>query len=249
LNSLDVIAAFKKRSKPLTMEQLEVERRYSPTKLDVRAIGKRDQQYLLRDLLGHLPEKVQASIWLDVYQKSPYRNLDSIGIDFFKARSKRKTFSLMDYADPIYRWVGKIDCWKTGDMLANLTSTIHELDPEKYYPKLEKWANIRKPWLNRMSLLSLYYYAACRQRYPGFDKSLNLLEPQLGKDDYYLQKAVGWTLREMSQAHPKKTIAWIDRNLNSISPHAYSAATEKVAPNLKENWRTRRRIARLNSSK
>jgi 3-methyladenine DNA glycosylase AlkD len=244
MNANQVVKEFEKRSEALTAEQLKAEARYSPTKLKVRRISKADYKFISKDFMIGIPEDQQAQIWIEVFNKSPYRNLDSIAIDFFKLRQKRKTFSLDVYADEIFKWISKVDCWMTGDMLASLTSQIHEANPKKYFPKLQKLTKAKSPWQNRMSLLSLYYYSSCRKVVPTFEQSIGFVQLHLKKDHYHLQKSVGWTLREMNNVHPKKTEQWIDRNLLELSPIAFSTATEKIKGKQKEMWKQRRKEER-----
>lgn len=239
-----IIKEFRKRSRALTQSELIAEKRYSPTSLKVRKISKSDYQFLLKSKLSHLDEHEQARLWLEVYHLSPYRNLDSIVIDFFKMRSKRKSFNIVDYADDIYEMVDKIDCWMTGDMLANLTSLIHEREPRKFAPILDGWSKSQKPWIRRMALLSLFYYSRCRSHYPAFNQAVGLLRRNLNSDHYYVQKSVGWTIRELHNVYPEKTKKWISKNLDELSSYAFTTATEKISGKIKDQWKNQRRLSR-----
>lgn len=246
MQAITVIKEFKKRSRPLTPGELKVDQRFSPTRLDRRKISKTDYQFLLKQFTKHLDETAQASLWLEVYQQSPYRSLDSIVIDFFKSRSKKKSFDITAYGDQIYAMVPKIDCWMTGDMLANMTALLHELQPKKYAPQLLKWSKSQSPWLHRMSLLSLFYYSRCRGVQPGFDQSIQLVSRHLLSDHYYVQKSVGWTLRELHNVYPEQTRDYISEHLLKLSPHAFTTACEKIPAKIKEPWKQQRSQARKN---
>lgn len=248
MNSKEIIKEFESRSRELTAQELAADQRFSPTRLKVRRINKENYEYLLKKHLKALSEEEQAHVWLEVYKKSPYRNLDSIAIDFFKSRKQRKNFDLSKYFDQIFSWVSKIDCWMTGDMLASMTSHIHESDPQKYYPRLKALSSEKSPWLNRMSLLSLYYYSSCREEFPTFKKSVDLVNLHLEKDHYYLQKSVGWTLREMNNVYPKETQSWLEKNILLLSPVAFTTAVEKIKGPQKEIWKDRRRQSRRDVS-
>jgi 3-methyladenine DNA glycosylase AlkD len=246
MKATHIINEFKKRSRPLTPEELKADQRFSPTKLSVRKISKTDYQYLLKTYLSQLEEHEQARLWLDVYQQSTFRNLDSIVIDFFKMRSKKKTFDFSSYGDDIYKMVPKIDCWMTGDMLANMTALLHEQQPKKYAPTIEKWSKSKSPWLHRMALLSLFYYSRCRTIYPSFEHSIQLLTRHLDSDHYYVQKSVGWTLRELHNVYPAQTKAFLSDQILNLSSHAFITACEKIKGKIKDQWKQQRSLARKN---
>ena len=47
--------------------------------------------------------------------------------------------------------------------------------------------------------------------------------------EYYVQKGVGWALREIHNVYPEETFAWLKENIRSISAIAFSPAIEKMA--------------------
>ncbi len=50
-------------------------------------------------------------------------------------------------------------------------------------------------------------------------------------EHYYVQKAVGWALREIYNIYPVKCLSYQHKNLAAISAITYSAATEKLTKN------------------
>jgi 3-methyladenine DNA glycosylase AlkD len=78
--------------------------------------------------------------------------------------------------------------------------------------------------------VSLIYYSSQREKVLPLKKILDLIQPQLEFDHYYVQKGVGWTLREAYNVYPEKTFALVKKNIGKISAHAFSAATEKMPP-------------------
>ena len=157
-----VVKNFERLSKALSKAEWEAESRYSTTNLDVRKISKQNYQYLLKTLLSDYSEEDQASIWNEVYHESPYRNLDSVAIDFFKLRQKRRTFDLLQYGDTLYGWAYKIDCWMTGDMLASLTAQIREQAPRDFDKRIRSWSLDRSSGKGRRCRLPSLQNPACR---------------------------------------------------------------------------------------
>ena len=74
---------------------------------------------------------------------------------------------------------------------------------------------------------------------------MSLVETQIDFDHYYVQKGVGWTLREAGHAYPKEVFAYFEKNMGRLSAHAFSAATEKLSQKQKEHLKKIRKAAKV----
>lgn len=54
-----------------------------------------------------------------------------------------------------------------------------------------------------------------------------MVEPLLADKAYYVEKGVGWTLREIGNIYPNEQEKFQFENANKICAYAYSSATEK----------------------
>ena len=77
-------------------------------------------------------------------------------------------------------------------------------------------------------MVSLIEYASRRKRFLSFQELIAFIEPLLDDNEYYVQKGLGWTLREIYNAYPQETARFIQRNVLRIAPLAWSAATQKL---------------------
>lgn len=179
---------------------------------------------------SHLNLKEQAKIWTYIFKNTKYLGIGHLSICYFKRMTKRKDCSLLPYWPQLKTWVNKIENWVHSDTLASVYTVILEEDTSNHvYPILAKWSQTSSPWKRRMSLISLLYYHNPKRKVPPFKKIINLLEPQMNVDHYYLQKAVGWTLRELTTAYPKETDLFFQKKVNQISSTAFSASIEKLS--------------------
>ena len=71
-----------------------------------------------------------------------------------------------------------------------------------------------------------------------------MIKPHLQAPEYYLQKAVGWTLRECYNVYPAETTDFITKNLSNIHSDAWYAASEKMPKALKNKLVSKRRLNR-----
>jgi len=186
----------------------------------------------------------QAKIWSYIFKNTKYMGVGHLAINFFKSYQKSKHVNFMIFWPLVKTWITSIDNWAHGDMIASLYSQMLEQDDSTIYPFLEKWSENKNPWKRRMSIISLFYYARLRKSYPSFKKVNCLLTPQLEVDHYYVQKAVGWTLRELTQAYPRETAKYMDKHLYKISSDAFSASIEKLPKGRKEELKKKRKTHR-----
>ncbi len=99
--------------------------------------------------------------------------------------------------------------------------------PEQIYPQLKQWNTSKYSWQRRISLTSLMLYSQLRGTVPPVSKILPMIRARLNDPDAYVQKAIGWTLRECGNVYPAETKLFINKYLNQLSPSAFSYSTEK----------------------
>lgn len=46
--------------------------------------------------------------------------------------------------------------------------------------------------------------------------------------EYYVQKGVGWTLREVYNVYPNETLTWLKQDIKLLSSIAFTIAIEKM---------------------
>lgn len=185
------------------------------------------------------PTDQQYAIWKYIWQTSNSHETMSQALYFLEKNAL--------HLDPVFlfselqTWLKRIDNWAHSDMLTHHFAALHEAYPKMVYPVLQKWNTSSNPWERRQSVLSLLDYARFRKRYPPFSKILALLKPLLSDKDIFVQKAIGWCLRETHFVYPEKTEDWIFKNAMHLSSIAFSSATEKYAPSKKNRLKTLRK--------
>lgn len=198
---------------------------------------------VLRDLKDRLwtshDEDHRWEVWSYIWHLSPYVEMKSLALYHYQHRG------LSDkQITGILGWVDGCCCWQHSDELTKIYASLVEKHPEKLYPVLEAWNHSFNPWKRRQSVVSLLEYARLRQRYLPFEKMIALVHPVLQDPDYYVQRGVGWTLREIHAAYPEKALSYIEEHLHRIPAHVYSTATEKLPESLRSEWRKRRKAQR-----
>ncbi len=171
-------------------------------------------------------ESDQAEIWHFVWKHSDCYEVMSLSLSWFY-QPKRRHLLLKEWRR-LKTWSTRIDNWAHSDTLSGIYSRILEDSSEAVYPTLVKWNSSRNPWLRRLSIVSLIYYASHRNQILPLNKIIPLLDSQLDFDHYYVQKGIGWTLREAGHVYPQEIYSFIHKNIGRLNSHAFSSAIEKI---------------------
>ena len=94
-------------------------------------------------------------------------------------------------------------------------------------PTLKEWNQSSNAWERRASIVSMIYYASTKRIAPTFRTVISLIEPLIGDQDRYVQKAIGWQLRELHKLYPAQTLSLL-YNTPELSPTSFSYATERL---------------------
>lgn len=180
-----------------------------------------------------------AKTWDYIWHHSDCYEVMALALAWFDDR-KQKDILLQEWPR-LKEWSIRIDNWAHSDGLSGIYARILEESPQTILPTLQKWNGSKNPWLRRLSIVSLLYYSSQRKTVLPLPKILALLEPQIDYDHYYVQKGVGWTLREAGNIYPKETYKFLENNIQRLSAHAFSAATEKLSKSQKEKLKKLRK--------
>ncbi len=166
-------------------------------------------------------------IWKFIWDNSDILEVRSQSIYFYE--SKKHNSNFINYFCELKKFVARLDNWAHSDTLSDMFSRLLEKDFQKISPTLSKWNKSNNPWMRRQSIVSLFYYQKMRIKKPPLNYVLEMISPLLGDKDYYVQKGVGWTLREAIQAYPKEVGKFIDQFVNDLSPIAFTTVCEKIS--------------------
>lgn len=171
--------------------------------------------------------------------------------DIFEAKQvalfwleKQPLEMLLKNQKEVTSWVTEIDNWAHSDSYCSIMAKLFEADQKSLLPVYKKWNSHGNSWLRRCSMVGTFYYSRSRKSNPSFKLAKTLVSPHLNAKEYYVQKAVGWTLREMYNVYPIETVNYIENNLKQITPIAWVAASEKLPAKTKQNLLTKRKNLR-----
>ena len=208
----------------------------------VRGFNSAQQREVVSKLSARQKEFSDAQVWdfwERLWQDGKSFEEKNLAVYFWinpKNYALAKTFS-----KELMGWAKELNCWAHSDGLSSLYAKFLEDMGAPIDRMLQRWNSSSQTWERRQSVVSLLYYTRLRKKTPSASRVLKSIKPLLNDDDHYVQKGVGWTLREIYQVDPVATMKFIEANLHKIKPTAYSAAVEKAPPAKKAKLRKLRR--------
>ncbi len=185
----------------------------------------------------------EIKTWDYIWQQSQIYEVASLSL-IHMSDGVKKGELLAQHLPMLKKWALRIDNWAHSDGLSSIYTRILESDRKAMLPILEDWSDSNNPWLRRQSIVSLLYYSSARKDVLSFVKLISLVKKQLHHEDYYVQKGVGWTLREIGNVYPDEVFAFLEANIGAVSAGAFSAATEKLSPAQKTHIKKLRALAK-----
>lgn len=179
--------------------------------------------------------------WTYVFKTSKIYEVKSIALFWLERKDVRA--SAFEHWGQLKTWVAHIDNWAHSDGLSNIYAAVLENHP-RLISDFKIWNKSKNPWERRQSIVGLLFYSRLRKKTPDLNLVLKLTEALLNDPHYFVQKAAGWTLREVYNVKPALQIKFVKKNLGRITSTAWFATSEKYGPGIKKILLAKRKFAR-----
>ena len=185
----------------------------------------------------------QWKIWTYIWKNTSYFEVALSATHFINSRSIEE---LNKKRKQLLQWQKRVDNWALSDEMSNCYSRLLEHNKSDILPKFETWNTSKNPWERRQSMVGLLFYSRFRNKHLPCSKILSFIEPHLCDSHYYVQKAVGWTLRECWNVYPDQTMKFMKKHAAQIPTGGWTAATEKLSKKSKGELKQLRAIEKCN---
>ena len=181
---------------------------YMRNQFDFLGIKTPERKKLISSLLKKesLPQKKSLKEIIKKLWEFPEREYQYAAIDVlskYKNKWEEKDIDLIEYLIQKKSW------WDTVDALAiRLAGNFFENFPDLKNQRTEKWIRSKNIWLQRSALLFQLKYK--------HKTDIRLMEYAIGQlkntDEFFLNKAIGWILREYGKTNPEWVKNFVVKN-------------------------------------
>jgi 3-methyladenine DNA glycosylase AlkD len=148
-------------------------------------------------------------------------------IDVLKVYTKKgdveKALSIAD------RWIDEADTWGITDPLCSPTIGILLLRDPKVEGALRSWRTSNNFWRRRCSVLPYLYLSLKAQYKPEYSKNiLDAVTPHISDQEFFVGKAAGWVLRELSKRDPNLISEYYNTHRNQMTKLVIREGSKKI---------------------
>jgi 3-methyladenine DNA glycosylase AlkD len=190
------------------------------------------------------PEEV-LEIWNAIWFSSPCYEVMSMPLFYYERPGKKISPATWP---TLSTWSERVENWAHSDGLASIYSYLLAQNFDEVYGVLQRWNNAENQWLRRLSMVSLIHYSGKKAVFLPLDKVLPMLENCLDDERPYVQKAIGWVLREANYVYHAEISAFIEQHLADLRGIAFGAATERFSEAERSAFLARRKAIRAQNS-
>ena len=158
----------------------------------------------------YLPNKSELSTIIKLLWIKPQRDFHHFAQELtfkYVNQLEKKDIKLFEYMVMHKSW------WDTVDFIANkLMGAYFKIYPEQKHQYVEKWLKSNNIWLQRSALLFQLKYKE------DLDTELlnSTINSLLGSKEFFINKAIGWVLREYSRTNPEWVIEFVNKTELSV---------------------------------
>lgn len=182
-------------------------KKYMRDRFEFLGIKSVQRRKILQDFIkeqGKLPDESSEKILKELWSL-PEREYQYIALDLL---DRRKAFQKED----IY-WIEWLitykSWWDTVDLLASkIAGRYFKQFPEQIPTITEQWIYSDNLWLKRSALLFQKSY----KEETDEKRLYRYISYCIGSDEFFINKAIGWALREYSKTNPDSVISFVENH-------------------------------------
>lgn len=175
----------------------------SPTRKELQ------KEFLKENPLSEIEnlEEVINKLW-----DLPQREYQYFAMEILNKFISKQDASFIDFLENL---ILKKSWWDSIDFISpSLLGTLFKKYPEKIEYYIEKWMNSGNFWLQRSCILFQLKY----KNDTNFDLLKSLIYELKDEKEFFIRKAIGWSLREYSKTNPDAVLHFIENTeLSNLS--------------------------------
>lgn len=159
-----------------------------------------------------------AFIW-ECY-RSEYREMHYVACDYLQAMSKWLEY---DNILELYDLASRHQWWDTIDRLDRIIGNIG-LKDKRVDAVMLNWSQSDNFWIRRLAI----DHQIGRKDKTNVPLLKQIILNNLGSDEFFINKAIGWSLREYAKTNPQWVKAFLDEHQHQLAPLSYREASKNL---------------------
>lgn len=116
----------------------------------------------------------------------------------------------------IKKMVAQCEGWAMLDYISTKMLGVMAMQyGDEIYPNVRRWSSSKHLWTRRASIL--VHVLPSRKKQLQAEYAFDTFEELLQEKEFFIRKAIGWTLREIVKHYPESTFEFLKDHLDSVS--------------------------------
>jgi 3-methyladenine DNA glycosylase AlkD len=208
-----------------TADRAAQEKRYLKSELEFFGVTVPAMRRVVRAAVRGYPGLDQTAMvaWAVALWRAPVHERRMAAVEILTLAAPRLGAGDLATVERLLRESGT---WALVDGLAvNVAGEIALVDPRSW-PIIDGWAVDSDFWVRRSALLALLL--GIRTGQPDLPRFARYAEPLLAEREFFIRKAIGWVLREISKRDPAWVASWAERHLAEMSGVTFREAVRRL---------------------
>ena len=200
---------------------------YMKSEMPFRGVQAPGVQKLCRDLFPRHPLATFRA-WRDTvlvlwraadFREERYAAIALTGHQRYAAFQTMKTLAMYEEMILSGAWWDYVD-----DIASHRLGGLLRRYPQRMRSRMRAWSRARNLWKRRSAIL-------CQLRFKGqtdLDLLYSCIEPSMTSAEFFLQKAIGWALREHAWTDPDEVIRYVTKHRGALSNLSKREALKNV---------------------
>lgn len=151
--------------------------------------------------------------WVDTLYQLPEREFQYAACDLLKS-SIRKVDPLF-WLPQLSKYMTTKSWWDTLDVWSpKIAAGLLKRAPEQFESYPDQWIQAENFWLQRAAIIVQLNY----RDQMNLDRIFAYCQQRSDSPEFFVQKAIGWSLRSASRYFPAETIAFLEKEKQALSP-------------------------------
>lgn len=205
-----------------TAERAAREKRYLKSELTFFGARVPEVRAVVNEAVGELAREDAVSLAVALWRE-PVHERRIAAVEVLRRRVHSLDLSDLDLVEKLIR---ESRTWALVDELAASVAGMIAVRDRAAWRRIDAWVKDPDFWVRRSALLALL--PGVRAGEPDLDRFERYAVPLLGEREFFIRKAIGWVLREISKRDPGWVIAWTREHNAEMSGVTFREAVRRL---------------------
>jgi 3-methyladenine DNA glycosylase AlkD len=214
-------------------------RAYLKSDLEFIGVPAKPLRAVARSFLANHPGLDRATLiaLAETLWDRPVFELRAVAVALLERRTDDLVTDDLELVEDLLR---RSNTWALVDWLCTkVVSPLVDRDPVAAAVVLERWSLDDDFWLRRASMLA--QLPSLRAGGGDFELFASFASRMVGEKEFFIRKAIGWVLRDVSKVRPDLTSQFLSRHINEVSGLTFREASKYLSEEQRESLRRGRR--------